>query len=505
MDDLSSPASSNDNKVAKETPSTAILSQPPIVTSQLHVLADAVQTHMSLPSQDTATSLVNTETIIGPHSDMETIARYLIHTVAVPVKIGKITIHDVASFLGPQEYRPRQPKKSSKPLDPFLRHNGFHYRCSSKIRGKNRYICTRYVHPFLNNSWITYSQFLAMKEFVNHHIEDVITQSHICPGVLEVVVDRHGNMVPGVVHEHTCDMQRDIDPIQPSRDLPISSHLENDSDACIPPVQPPVTDDIYEYNDSFEIEQHDTSMSANDELLQEAVMIVPQTIDAAAKRKLDSPTNSFFHQEEESNLSTTSSSQLESLIHIHPNAEHPDLNHAACLKFLSQLDQQEDIWVQREDVHYKIWTTTPIAVQVTSDHSFLKWYISQVLLLFPNKTHVKLTVWKELLVDNGCVNSIPKCRLLQCTELSAIIPIQATDIHYCAPYDGAAITKHFVLPNEMLTLPTSSSIVVVPQPVPIPSMWNYFLHLTFYDASDVNKYNVSLLCYIFYSNLFSET
>lgn len=131
-----------------------------------------------------------------------------------------------------------------------------------------------------------------------------------------------------------------------------------------------------------------------------------------------------------------------------------------------------------------VWSTRPIPVEAMSAHSFLAWYVSKVMLHYPTKSLAFVSVIKDQIIHMR--------RGLKCKHLSAVIPFQPTYILQ-SPHKGSKFTQFLVNSNAMLTLPPLSSYFLRSKPIGIPSIWNYHLLLTFHDAANVGKSNVSVV------------
>ena len=128
---------------------------------------------------------------------------------AAPTKAGKqkaTKAFDEVAFLGPQKYVPRK----TKTPDPYLHHDNYLYR---KVTDNHLYRCNRWMHPILDNEWLTYNQARAMKKFLNQKGTNYDMKS--CPGML--TIDRATRSAT-ITTNHTCDM--------PHAQSPVKNHVD---------------------------------------------------------------------------------------------------------------------------------------------------------------------------------------------------------------------------------------------------------------------------------------
>jgi hypothetical protein len=130
---------------------------------------------------------------------------------AAPTKAGKqkaTKAFDEVAFLGPQKYVPRKTKTS----DPYLHHDNYLYR---KVTDNHLYRCNRWMHPILDNEWLTYNQALAMKKFLKQKGTNYDMKS--CPGMLTIDRATHSATI---TTNHTCDMPHAQSPVENHVDPP---------------------------------------------------------------------------------------------------------------------------------------------------------------------------------------------------------------------------------------------------------------------------------------------
>lgn len=108
----------------------------------------------------------------------------------------KTQVFDEAAFLGPRFYLPRMRKTQ----DPYLHCDGYLYRKSSQTR----YLCNRWMHPLLDNEWLTQNQSSDIVNYLNKKNNEGKKFINVtCPAVLEINRETH---YATITTSHTCDM-----------------------------------------------------------------------------------------------------------------------------------------------------------------------------------------------------------------------------------------------------------------------------------------------------------
>ncbi len=118
-------------------------------------------------------------------------------TTTAKAKEKKTKLFDETAFLGPKIYMPRMKKSDN----PYLHYDGYLYRKSSPTR----YLCNRYMHPILENEWLTYNQATVIVKYLNakKNNNDKQFQLQACPGVLTI---DGATINTRITTNHTCDM-----------------------------------------------------------------------------------------------------------------------------------------------------------------------------------------------------------------------------------------------------------------------------------------------------------
>jgi hypothetical protein len=129
-------------------------------------------------------------------------------TAAVTHKKPKV--FDEVAFLGPRIYMPRMRKTQ----DPYLHCDGYLYRKTSPTR----YLCNRWMHPLLDNEWLTQNQSSDMVNYLNKNNNNGKKYINVtCPAVLEI--DRETKSAT-ITTNHTCDMPHCKTPVAIRANLP---------------------------------------------------------------------------------------------------------------------------------------------------------------------------------------------------------------------------------------------------------------------------------------------
>ena len=132
-------------------------------------------------------------------------------TAAVTHK--KTKVFDEVAFLGPRIYMPRMRKTQ----DPYLHHDGYLYRKTSPTR----YLCNRWMHPLLDNEWLTQNQSSDMVNYLNKNNNNGKKYINVtCPAVLEIDTETKSATI---TTNHTCDM--------PHCKTPVAIHANPPNDA----------------------------------------------------------------------------------------------------------------------------------------------------------------------------------------------------------------------------------------------------------------------------------
>ena len=469
-DDYQTTENNNYNCVEKHEYDNVMVEESNVnIFSQFEVLVNAASTQSQL-SQPTSQDNTHSQELNSSIANDESILQQIVRNISAQ----GVDPCEVSSLFGRQGYVPRYSNNTNNPTnnknpDPFIHHNGFTYRASTKNK---RYLCARYSHPFMDNEWLTYSQMRKMIQYANNNLDPNIARLQLtktCPAVLEVKKDPHGNLNSVLTTPHICDLQ----PVIQQTSLPDNENVSIINDDFIYEENPTLNDvELNEStsNDRNEITHHNTEGGG----VQESLSL---TTDATTDY-----------------LSTLS--QVQSVINFRPDTTHHLFNHSGLSQYINDLEASQDNWRDLPNNNSFASSTIPIVLEVTSTHPFLQWYISTVLHLHPTKTKVTLSVMKQQVLEmdfDGTQNteSTKNYMQLKTNYLSVIIAYHPVELVYSLPFMKGTIQNYFLRSNDMVILPPKSSILISPKMSGTIVNWSYVVHLSFYEPSENPFNNVS--------------